>query len=410
MSGAFLALVLVAAACGACAGSFLGVVVQRLPRARSLLAPPSHCDSCGTALAWYDNLPILGWLLLRGRCRYCRFPIPASCLWLELAVAALSAGVVAAVLLLPELRAGWLLVALLGSGHPVLAAWLPLLVAGSVLLLLAWLLVAVVIIDYRHLIIPDELSKGLQALAVPLAMLAGSNLIWAERLDGALAVPWDPVHWLRAADVLRGLQLAPTAAIAPLLLAVALGLAALAASLPLARYVYGHCVQERWDERDHRALVRGAWWFGGCLAAWTLLGCAALLWLPFPPARGLWDAQALFAQALLQAVLGALTGWWLPWLVAVLGSAAFRRNAMGYGDVKLFAALGAFLGPLGTLVAFLAAILVGTLVGIPARLLGAGRELPFGPALAYGTALAIAAGPWLWPWLWARCVAPWVLP
>src|ERR1043165_8828695 len=60
---------------GACVGSFLNVVVWRLPRGESLITPPSHCPKCSHRLAWYDNLPVIGWLALRGRCRYCSQPI-----------------------------------------------------------------------------------------------------------------------------------------------------------------------------------------------------------------------------------------------------------------------------------------------------------------------------------------------
>src|ERR1041385_3934664 len=64
-------------ALGACVGSFLNVVVWRLPRGESLISPPSRCPQCETKLAWYDNFPVFGWLWLRGRCRYCATPISA---------------------------------------------------------------------------------------------------------------------------------------------------------------------------------------------------------------------------------------------------------------------------------------------------------------------------------------------
>ncbi|MEE2973462.1 MAG: prepilin peptidase, partial [Planctomycetota bacterium] len=60
---------------GAAVGSFLNVVVYRLPAGRSVVSPPSRCPRCGGLLSWYENLPILGWILLRGRCRRCRNPI-----------------------------------------------------------------------------------------------------------------------------------------------------------------------------------------------------------------------------------------------------------------------------------------------------------------------------------------------
>lgn len=60
---------------GACVGSFLNVVVYRLPLGKSLVMPPSSCPKCGHKLAWFDNVPVFGWLWLRGRCRYCANPI-----------------------------------------------------------------------------------------------------------------------------------------------------------------------------------------------------------------------------------------------------------------------------------------------------------------------------------------------
>ena len=60
---------------GACIGSFLNVCVYRLPLRKSLVQPPSHCPRCGHLIRWYDNIPVLGWLKLRGKCRDCRLPI-----------------------------------------------------------------------------------------------------------------------------------------------------------------------------------------------------------------------------------------------------------------------------------------------------------------------------------------------
>jgi len=59
----------------ACVGSFLNVVIARLPKGRSLLRPPSSCPRCGARIRWYDNVPVLSWILLRGRCRNCGLPI-----------------------------------------------------------------------------------------------------------------------------------------------------------------------------------------------------------------------------------------------------------------------------------------------------------------------------------------------
>ena len=82
---------LLTALLGAAVGSFLNVVVYRLPQGRSLLWPPSNCPRCHHLLAWHDNVPVLGWLLLRGRCRYCQRPISPRYPMVELTAAVLFA-------------------------------------------------------------------------------------------------------------------------------------------------------------------------------------------------------------------------------------------------------------------------------------------------------------------------------
>ena len=69
----FLALWFIVA--GACIGSFLNMLVYRLPLRKSLVYPPSHCPRCGHPIRWYDNVPVFGWIKLRGKCRDCRSPI-----------------------------------------------------------------------------------------------------------------------------------------------------------------------------------------------------------------------------------------------------------------------------------------------------------------------------------------------
>src|SRR3954454_9378575 len=73
---------------GMVTGSFVGVVAHRVPRGRSIVGPRSVCDSCGAQIAAYDNVPVLSWLMLRGRCRHCSARIPLRYPLLELAVGA----------------------------------------------------------------------------------------------------------------------------------------------------------------------------------------------------------------------------------------------------------------------------------------------------------------------------------
>ncbi|HSJ08966.1 MAG TPA: prepilin peptidase, partial [Longimicrobiales bacterium] len=68
-------------------GSFLNVCIYRWPAEQSVISPPSRCPVCGHGLAWYDNIPILGWILLRGKCRYCGTAVSAQYPIIELATA-----------------------------------------------------------------------------------------------------------------------------------------------------------------------------------------------------------------------------------------------------------------------------------------------------------------------------------
>jgi leader peptidase (prepilin peptidase) / N-methyltransferase len=81
---------------GLALGSFLNVVAARVPLRRSIVSPASACMSCGERIAWYDNVPVVSWLLLRGRCRHCSGAIPWVYPGVELATAALLAGCVLA--------------------------------------------------------------------------------------------------------------------------------------------------------------------------------------------------------------------------------------------------------------------------------------------------------------------------
>ena len=75
-------------------GSFLNVVIYRMPAGRSIVSPPSACGSCGMSIKWHDNIPVFSWLLLRGKCRNCSVPISARYPLVELGTALFFAAVV----------------------------------------------------------------------------------------------------------------------------------------------------------------------------------------------------------------------------------------------------------------------------------------------------------------------------
>ena len=90
-------IVIIAMAVGACVGSFVGVVLWRVPRGESIVRPPSHCSECGHELTPRELVPVVSYLVQHGRCRACGAEIPGTALLLEIG-SALVFGVVALVL------------------------------------------------------------------------------------------------------------------------------------------------------------------------------------------------------------------------------------------------------------------------------------------------------------------------
>jgi leader peptidase (prepilin peptidase)/N-methyltransferase len=89
IDGMFVLMVAVFALLGMAIGSFLNVLIDRLPAGQSVVFPPSHCPSCQRRLSVPDLIPVLSYLWLRGRCRYCRTKIPRRLLWVEIGTAAI---------------------------------------------------------------------------------------------------------------------------------------------------------------------------------------------------------------------------------------------------------------------------------------------------------------------------------
>jgi leader peptidase (prepilin peptidase)/N-methyltransferase len=147
-----------AALLGLCTGSFLNVVIARLPAGRSIAFPGSACPACGKAIAWYDNVPVLSYVLLGRRCRSCREPISWRYPMVEIACGILF------VLAYRRFESGYAL--------------------ASALILLAGL-VAITLIDLDHQIIPDVLSVPGIAVGV-LFSLAPGGIGWTSSLLGVL--------------------------------------------------------------------------------------------------------------------------------------------------------------------------------------------------------------------------------
>jgi leader peptidase (prepilin peptidase)/N-methyltransferase len=157
-------LVLVCAVLGLAIGSFLNVVIWRVPRKVSVVRPPSHCPQCETPIRPADNVPVLSWLLLSGKCRHCGNPIPVRYPLVEATCGVLFAAVAV------RFGAEW-----------ELPAYLVLTAA----------LLAISLIDLEHFIVPDRITAPLTVSALALLGLAalaeGNGWRYGRSVLGGLA-------------------------------------------------------------------------------------------------------------------------------------------------------------------------------------------------------------------------------
>lgn len=129
---------------GAAIGSFLNVVIYRVPAGLSVVHPPSRCPTCEQPIAWYDNLPILSWWILRGKCRGCGTSISPRYMLVELLTGLLSAGV----------WYQWASAVISPSMLPDEAPWGLLMVPWAFKFTFLALLVVITFVDLDHFIIP----------------------------------------------------------------------------------------------------------------------------------------------------------------------------------------------------------------------------------------------------------------
>jgi prepilin signal peptidase PulO-like enzyme (type II secretory pathway) len=263
----------------------------------------------------------------------------------------------------------------------VLVAWrIPVTGEGSVLagLALMALVAALVVasfIDLELRLLPDEITLGGLAVAVPTVLLVPELLVRMEE-------PWIFKALARGSQALQGLSLSwpPWATHgAGALVGVCVGAAAGSVlALVVARLYFRKAFPRGGPHRLGRvvsAIIGAA--LGGMLAHHLLRPD----WMESARALAFWRSMA-----------GMVVGAGLVYLIGVVGTWVFRKQAMGFGDVKLMGLLGAFTGWLGVVQGFFVACFVGSVVGIYLKLRHRSQYIPFGPFLATGSLLVL-----LWP-------------
>ncbi len=161
---------------GAIVGSFLNVVIYRVPLRRSIVSPGSACPGCGTSIRWYDNVPILSWLALKGRCRACGAPIAIRYPLVELGAGLLAVGTF--------LR--WGLTA-----------------AAFEVLVFSWVCLVLALIDYDYQILPDVITYPLILFGVGMSF-AGGMTWWLDSVVGATFGALLPIAVIVIYKLIRG--------------------------------------------------------------------------------------------------------------------------------------------------------------------------------------------------------------
>lgn len=256
---------------GLAAGSFLNVCIYRLPEEKSLIHPGSFCPVCSTTIKFYDNIPVLSFIILRGRCRNCsgrisfRYP-----------------GV--------ELLTGILLVWLTYDSLKDLPLGVKLIPLLGIYVYITLGLITLSFIDIKHKIIPDEISF----VGIPLAFV--------------LSMIFPALH--------KGVP------------------------------VIGKLISENYP----------------------------------------------VLNAAVSSFVGIIIGGGSLWLVGIVAKVLLKKEAMGFGDVKLMAMVGGLLGWLYALLIFFLACGIGSVIGIIILIKTKKHRIPFGPFLAAATYLVLLYG------------------
>lgn len=358
-------------------GSFLNVVIYRLPRGLSVNEPRrSFCPTCKRQIPFYHNIPLVSWLVLRGRCAMCGTGISARYFWVEFLVGLLFYAVFA------RFGGDWADVVVWGPQVLCLWVFVALLVAGT-------------FIDIEHFILPHEITIGgavagvLCAWAVPMLMVA-------------------PTHT-------QGLLISLSSA--------ALGLGLLWLVVELGKLAFGR-KRFSFDHSEAWAVVQPdenappIVQLAGEDHAWADVFARAsdrmVVSCEKVSVNGTeWTevtSELLMEKLRLKRGKELLQEW--PWEEVKVISGQTRevvipREAMGFGDVLFLMMIGAFTGWKGVLFTILGASVLGTLVAVLQRATGRAAwsaKIPFGPYLAAAALLWVFYGPQVLDWYLSRLV------
>jgi leader peptidase (prepilin peptidase)/N-methyltransferase len=355
-------------AVGCCIGSFLNVVIYRLPREKSLVKPPSSCPHCGRHIQFYDNIPLISWLVLRAKCRYCKAPISPRYFIIELLTGLVFLGLFILYFVWPVRNFD--INGQTGVDAFFKGAWLVYLI--HIILLSS--LIAVSAVDLELWLIPVVVCWF-----ATLAAIIGSGIapfiISKASIVGRYPFPQaNPATAALAAGGAVGL-----------IISIILLETGLIKPSYEGRAEFENPDNEKQQKEpifnDRLEICREI------LFLLPIIICSAIVyWFTKSAIGTVWTKFLTYPAA--AGIFGSLWGFFIGcavvWATRIFGTLAFGREAMGLGDVHLMGSAGAVVGAIPVVAAFFIAPFFG-LGWVAIQMFGKNmRQIPYGPFLSIG--------------------------
>jgi leader peptidase (prepilin peptidase) / N-methyltransferase len=374
-------------AIGCCVGSFLNVVIYRVPREKSLVKPGSACPSCGKHIHFYDNIPLISWLALGGKCRYCKTRISPRYFVIELLTGLVFVGV-------------FLLYFNCGLRHGI-----PVVLSGG------WILYLISVVLLSALIACSAID--LEMWIIPL------SICWFATMAGLVGGAVTPL--LIHPATIRHYFLMPTTSELALInhttvaslsvgAAIGLGISMLLLVTGVLKRSYDFSGIQNSSENSQNSenpisaspsSVPGGQdnpeeafndrveMLREMLFLLPIIVCAlAANWVSnnYPDLHQRWleFTQIPVVEGFIGSLAGYFVGCAVVWATRIFGTLAFGKEAMGLGDVHLMGAAGTVIGPLFIVIAFFVAPFFGLIWAAVQMFSRKTRQIPYGPFLSMG--------------------------
>ena len=370
---------------GCCVGSFLNVVIYRMPRDKSIVTPPSACPACGGEIRFYDNIPLISWLVLGTKCRFCKAPISPRYFTIELLTGLLFTGlfilyfqtnIISGISLFKD--NGWLIYlihiilfsALIAASAIDLELWI-------IPLLICWFVTAVGLIasSLAVFIIDPAVIQGY-------VLLPSASAQTAALATGACIGMVISLILLATGRIKRSYESDDTShqtgsqPVNPN-----------AGSQPVNQNDFQNTDNK--PEINHRLEMCRELLFLLPIIISSIIGL--LITQKIPAIRSWWFnfSQIPAIAGLLGSLWGYFIGCGIVWATRILGTFGFGKEAMGLGDVHLMGAAGTIIGPVFVFVAFFIAPVFGLIWAAGQMFFKKTRQIPYGPFLSLAVFVVI---------------------